>query len=132
MTSRRTLSFTRVWVSRRMVSSSSPMRPVTSSGSRDQFSVEKEYSVRNATPRSRAARRVLRMVSTPARWPASAGRWRDRAHLRFPSMTMAMWRGTVRLDLEDLFLFCLPDLVGHQHVAVGELLQRRLGALDLV
>ena len=31
---------------------------------------------------------VRRIVSTPARWPAIAGRWRARAHRRFPSMTI--------------------------------------------
>src|SRR4029078_9575433 len=58
--------------------------------------------------------------------------WRERAHLRLPSMTIAICRGTVRLDLEDLFFFCRPDLVCHEDVAVSQLLQRRLRTLHLV
>src|SRR6185295_4846812 len=135
MTSRRTSSRTSDSVSRRIVSSKRAMRPVTSSGSRDQFSVENEYKVRYSTPRSRAARSVLRIVSTPARCPAIAGRCRLRAQRRLPSMTMAMCRGTALIDPlngEDLFLFGGADLVGHEDVAVGELLQLRLEALHLV
>src|SRR6266508_2891678 len=134
MTSRRTSSRTSESVSRRIVSSRRPMRPRTSSSSRDQFSVENEYSVRYSTPRSRAARRVLRIVSTPARWPAIAGRWRWRAQRRLPSMTMAMWRGTAStsLDLEDLLLLGLADLVDLEDEAVGEILEMLLQALQLV
>src|SRR5688500_15533736 len=135
MTSSRTSSRTSDSVSRRIVSSRRPMRPVTSSGSRDQFSVENEYRVRYSTPRSRAARSVLRIVSTPARCPAIAGRWRWRAQRRLPSMTMAMCRGmalTVSLNGQDLFLFGRADLVGHEDVAVGQLLQLRLEALHVV
>src|SRR6266704_3937372 len=64
-----------------------------------------------------------------------AGRRRWRAHRRLPSMTMAMCRGTEpmsSLNGEDLFLFGRADLVGHEDVAVGELLQLRLQALHVV
>src|SRR3979409_766470 len=50
-------------------------------------------------------------------------------------MTMAMCRGMAliwSLNGEDLFLFCGADLVGHEDVAVGELLELRLRALHLV
>src|SRR5438874_4450316 len=64
-----------------------------------------------------------------------AGRRRWRAHRRLPSITMAMCRGTEpmsSLDGEDLFLFGRADLVGHEDVAIGELLQLRLQALHVV
>src|SRR5688572_14650783 len=50
-------------------------------------------------------------------------------------MTMAMCRGmalTVSLNGQDLFLFGRADLVGHEDVAVGQLLQLRLEALHVV
>src|SRR6266508_3032707 len=127
MTSRRTSSRTSESVSRRIASSRRPMRPRTSSSSRDQFSVENEYSVRYSTPRSRAARRVLRIVSTPARWPAIAGRRRWRAQRRLPSMTMAMCRGMALMRSLNG-----ADLVCEQDVTVGQLLQLRFRALHLV
>src|SRR5579863_9836278 len=34
-----------------------------------------------------------RIARTPARWPATRGRWRCRAHRPLPSMMMPTWRG---------------------------------------
>src|SRR5438132_5449582 len=64
-----------------------------------------------------------------------AGNRRWRAHRRLPSITMAMCRGTAlmgSLNGEDLFFFGRADLVGHEDVAIGELLQLRLQALHVV
>src|SRR6266446_5803139 len=64
-----------------------------------------------------------------------AGRRRWRAQRRLPSITMAMCRGTElmsSLNGEDLFLFGRADLVGHEDVSVGQLLQLRLQALYVV
>src|ERR1035437_8251192 len=45
------------------------------------------------TPASWQASITGRMVRTPARWPATRGRWRRRAHRPLPSMMMPTWRG---------------------------------------
>ena len=44
--------------------------PSTSSLGRDQFSVEKEYTVSSLTPSSAASRRRALTVSAPALWPS--------------------------------------------------------------
>src|SRR5580692_7284028 len=45
------------------------------------------------TPASRHASMTGRIARTPARWPATRGRWRCRAHRPLPSMMMPICRG---------------------------------------
>src|SRR5713101_3897366 len=95
-----------------------------SEGGRDQFSALNEKMVRKPMPRSPAARTVRRSASTPRRCPSPRGSPRAAAQRPFPSMIMAMCRGTAMspiptvrngsvLDIlpqtshcEDFLLFC--------------------------
>src|SRR3989442_9881470 len=86
-------------------------------------------------PRARAARSVRRRESTPARWPATAGRWRAAAHRRFPSMMIARCRTRCSLKgstLEDLALLRLADLFRLQDVTVVQLLELSEQPLHLI
>src|SRR5512139_5817 len=69
------------------------IRPRTSSRGRCQFSLLNAKSVSTATPCCSQARSSLRMTSTPARCPATAGRPRAFAQRPLPSMMTATWRG---------------------------------------
>src|SRR2546421_6743274 len=80
----------------------------------------------------------------PARCPSGRGRWRSRAQRPFPSMMMAMWRGTApcrwmrvrrsgaTLDLHDLGFLRLHRRVDELQVVVVQLLHILLGVLLLV
>ena len=63
--------------------------PATSASSRDQFSVEKEYTVSSWTPSSTASRSRALTVSAPASWPAITGSPRRWAQRPLPSVMMA-------------------------------------------
>src|SRR5262249_48190188 len=65
------------------------IRSSTSSGERDQFSVENAKTESDSTPRSIAASTVRRSARVPARWPAAVGKRRRRAQRELPSMMIA-------------------------------------------
>src|SRR5579883_3225300 len=68
--------------------------PFRSSSGASTSSVSRSRSMRPCTPHSRAAWRVRRRASRPARWPSRRDRPRSCAHRPFPSIIMATWRGT--------------------------------------
>ena len=65
------------------------IRPCTSAGGRDQFSVENEYTVNSSMPSSAASRRRALTVSAPALWPSLTGMPRARAQRPLPSVMIA-------------------------------------------
>ncbi len=69
------------------------MRNRTSSSGRRQFSVENAYTVIQGNPSSSPPSTVSKSASSPAAWPSVRLRPRCWAHLPFPSITIAMWRG---------------------------------------
>src|SRR5574337_1050260 len=71
-----------------------PIRALTSSCGRCQFSLEKANRVNTRTPSRRQASTTSRTALRPALWPKLRGRCRALAQRPLPSMTMAMWRGT--------------------------------------
>src|SRR5688572_18555238 len=75
--------------------STSPMRPDTSSVGRFQFSEEKANTVRYSMPRSAQACTVRTSASTPCLWPKKRGSRRRLAQRPLPSITIATWRGTL-------------------------------------
>src|ERR1700730_12615983 len=79
--------------SRSMVSPKSRIRAVTSPRGRCQFSVLKAYRVRMCTPAWWHASITGRIARTPARCPATRGRWRCLSHRPLPSMMMPTCRG---------------------------------------
>src|SRR5438874_396361 len=117
--------------SRRMVSENKLISASTSSRGRDQFSVEKAYSVRTRTPRRSADSATRRMVSIPALCPMTRGSKRSRAQRLLPSMMIAtcsgggnwLTGGSWALDLHDLGFLAGGHLVDQTDVAVGDLLQ---------
>src|SRR2546421_2260180 len=117
--------------SRRMVSENKLISASTSSRGRDQFSVEKAYSVRTRTPRRSADSATRRMVSIPALCPMTRGSKRSRAHRLLPSMMIATCSGggnwltgcSWALDLHDLGFLAGGHLVDQTDVAVSDLLQ---------
>ena len=72
-----------------MRSANIAISPLTSAGGRDQFSVEKEYTVSSRIPSSTASRSRALTVSAPAWWPASTGRPRALAQRPLPSVMIA-------------------------------------------
>src|SRR5207237_10596115 len=66
--------------------------PSPSSVGRDQFSVEKEYTVSSLTPSSAASRRRALTVSAPALWPSLTETPRARAQRLLPSVMIATYR----------------------------------------
>ena len=80
--------------SRSIVSTKISISASTSSGGRDQFSVENAKTQRDSTPRSIAASTVRRSAFVPARCPAATGRLRRRAQRPLPSMMIAIERAT--------------------------------------
>ncbi len=70
------------------------MRKRTSSGERDQFSVENAYAETAFTPISMAPSTTSKSECSPRSWPAVRGRPRSFAHRPLPSITIATWRGT--------------------------------------
>src|SRR4051794_5138113 len=79
---------------RRMTSRLKPIRKRTSSGDRDQFSVEKAYAETALTPISMAPSTTSNSELSPCSWPLVRGRPRCLAHRPLPSMTTATCRGT--------------------------------------
>ncbi len=65
------------------------MSPATSSGERDQFSVENEYTVSSRSPKSTASRSRAFTLSAPARWPSSTLTPSRSAQRPLPSVMMA-------------------------------------------
>src|SRR6185312_11839344 len=130
------------------------IRPATSSSSRDQFSVENEYTVSSLMPSSTASRRRALTMSAPASCPAMTGRPRRCAQRPLPSVMMATYRacppgppdcegsadsscpaltGDPRtLDLEDVLFLVLEQLVQLPDARVGDLLELDLGAVLIV
>src|SRR5438132_13245267 len=117
--------------SRRMVSENKLISASTSSRGRDQFPVEKAYSVKTRTPRRSAASATRRMVSIPALCPMTRGSRRSRAQRLLPSMMIAtcsgggnwLTSGSWALDLHDLGFLAGGHLVDQTDVAVSDLLQ---------
>src|SRR3984893_11469414 len=117
--------------SRRMVSENRLIKASTSSRGRDQFSVEKAYSVRPRPPRRSAASATRRMVSIPALCPMTRGSKRSRAQRLLPSMMIAtcsgggnwLTSGSWALDLHDLGFLAGGHLVDQTDVAIRDLLQ---------
>src|SRR5437879_2118963 len=117
-----------------MYSSSSSIRAEISVGGRCQFSSEKANSVSTSTPAAIAPSTTSRTAFMPARCPSGRGRWRSRAQRPFPSMMMAMWRGTApcrlmrarrsgaTLDLHDLGFLGLHRRIDEPQVIVVHLL----------
>src|SRR5438270_482328 len=126
--------------SRRMVSENKLISASTSSRGRDQFSVEKAYSVRTRTPRRSADSATRRMVSIPALCPMTRGSKRSRAHRLLPSMMIATCSGggnwltgcSWALDLHDLGFLAGGHLVDQTDVPVSDLLQLVTPAPGLV
>src|SRR5947208_13192329 len=124
-----------------MYSSSRLIRAEISVGGRCQFSSEKANSVSTSTPAAIAPSTTSRTAFMPARCPSGRGRWRSRAQRPFPSMMMAMWRGTApcrlmrarrsgaTLDLHDLGFLGLHCRVDELQVLVVPLLHFLLGVL---
>ena len=79
---------------RRITSRLKPMRNFTSSGERDQFSVEKAYAEIAFTPISIAPSTTSNSECSPCSWPTVRGSPRCLAHRPLPSITIATWRGT--------------------------------------
>src|SRR6266849_8725427 len=123
-----------------MVSENRLIRASTSSRGRDQFSVEKAYSVRTRTPRRSAASATRRMVSIPALCPMTRGNKRSRAQRLLPSMMIAtcsgggnwLTSGSWALDLHDLGFLAGGHLVDPTDVAVSDLLELVAPAPGLV
>ena len=65
------------------------INPATSVGGRDQFSVEKEYTVNSSIPSSAASRRRALTVSAPAECPSLTGSPWARAQRPLPSVMIA-------------------------------------------
>src|ERR1700730_18650375 len=121
-----------------------------SAGARDQFSALKEKIVRKPMPRSPAARTVRRSASTPRRCPSPRGSPRAAAQRPFPSMIMAMCRGTAMspirpvrngslLDIrpqtshcEDFLLFCRQHSIDFRDRVVSSLLHLLGGSFAIV
>src|SRR5829696_2359605 len=80
--------------SRSIVSMKISMSASTSSGGRDQFSVENAKTQTDSTPRSIAASTVRRSAFVPDRCPAATGSLRRLAQRPFPSMMIAIERAT--------------------------------------
>src|SRR6266699_6707083 len=130
--------------SRAMYSCSRSISADTSLDGRCQFSSEKANSVSTSTPAAIAPSTTSRTAFMPARCPSGRGRWRSRAQRPFPSMMMAMWRGTApcplmrarrsgaTLDLHDLGFLGLHRGVDELQVVVVQLLHVLLGVLLLV
>src|SRR6266568_2702078 len=142
--------------SRSIVSSKIRMRSSTSSEGRDQFSVENAYTVSDSMPRSIDASTMRRRTRVPARWPSATGTPRLSAQRPFPSMMIAIERGTSRLSmraagsafsttftvearsptgelhLHDLGLFVFQELVDRVRVLLGQLLDALFGAALVV
>src|SRR2546425_3466989 len=126
--------------SRRMVSENRFIKASTSSRGRDQFSVEKAYSVKTRTPRRSAASATRRMVSIPALCPMTRGTKRSRAQRLLPSMMIAtcsgggnwLTGGSWALDLHDLGFLAGGHLVDQTDVTVSDLLQLVAPAPGLV
>src|SRR5437016_2932492 len=127
-----------------MYSSSSSISAEISVGGRCQFSSEKANRVSTSTPAAIAPSTTSRTAFIPARCPSGRGRWRSRAQRPFPSMMMAMWRGTApcrwmrarrsgaTLDLHDLGFLGLHRRVDELQVVAVQLLHILLGVLLLV
>ncbi len=79
---------------RRITSRLNPIRKRTSSGERDQFSVEKAYAEMAFTPISIAPSTTSKRVLSPSSWPLVRGSPRCLAHRPLPSMTIATCSGT--------------------------------------
>src|SRR3989441_8409207 len=130
--------------SRAMNSSSNCMSAEISVRGRCQFSSENANRVSTSTPAAIAPSTTSRTAFIPARCPSGRGRWRSRAQRPFPSMMMAMWRGTApcrwmrvrrsgaTLDLHDLGFLRLHRRVDELQVVVVQLLHILLGVLLLV
>src|ERR1700710_1688623 len=112
--------------------------PETSSGLRDQFSVEKENTVSSSIPRSTASRSRALTTSAPARCPSITGSPRACAPRPFPSVMIATYRGVeapkirAASDLEDFRFLALQERVDLGDRLVGLFLQRGLGATLVV
>jgi hypothetical protein len=76
-------------VSARIRALNSDISASTSSGGRDQFSVENEKTVSSRMPRSAASRSRALTVSAPASWPSATDSPRCCAQRPLPSMMMA-------------------------------------------
>src|SRR5579863_10051259 len=118
----------------------------TSAAGRDQFSVEKEYTVSSFTPRLTASRSRSLTVSAPASCPTATDTPRRLAQRPFPSVMIATYRGRpaspsirtglvtvhARSDLEDLCFLALQHDVELRDARVGQLLKAALGAMLVV
>ena len=85
----RTPSSSSSGVSDSISSANIAIRPSTSSRGRDQFSVEKAYTVSSSTPCLTAWRTVRFSACAPSRCPARTGSPRACAQRALPSMMMA-------------------------------------------
>ncbi len=87
----RTPSSSSSGVSPRIRSPNIVISPETSSGARDQFSVENENTVSSSIPRSTASRSRALTTSAPARCPSITGSPRRCAQRPFPSVMIATY-----------------------------------------
>src|ERR1700710_2842813 len=133
----RTPSSSSSGVSPRIRSPNIAINPETSSGDRDQFSVEKEKTVSSSIPRSTASRSRALTTSAPARCPSITGSPRACAQRPLPSVMIATYlaaltAGAPPSDLEDFRFLALQERVDLGDRLVGLFLQGRLGATLVV
>src|ERR1700742_557289 len=132
----RTPSSSRSGVSPRIRSPNIAISPETSSGERDQFSVENENTVSSSIPRSTASRSRALKTSAPARWPSITGSPRRCAQRPFPSVMIATYLAALKRcaasNLEDFRFLRLQERVDLGDRLVGLFLQRSLGAALVV
>src|ERR1700710_2512913 len=133
----RTPSWSSSGVSPRIRSPNIAISPLTSSGERDQFSVEKENTVSSSIPSSTASRSRALTTSAPARCPSITGCPRPCAQRPLPSVMIATYlaaltAGAPPSDLEDFRFLALQERVDLGDRLVGLFLQGRLGATLVV